>query len=335
MGSTATAEMLRVSGLSISVSTPHGPIDAVHDVGFELHRARTLGLVGESGSGKTLTCRAVLGVLPLGCRVSAGTIELDGEDLTKLDRRGWGAIRGTRIGAVFQDPASYLNPAIGVGEQLAEVLRIRGGHGRRPARDRALELLDLMGLHRPERVYHQVPAELSGGMLQRVMVAIAVCCEPELVIADEATTALDLTTQREVIELLVELRDRLGVAILFVSHDLAAVAELCDDVAVFYAGQVVETGPVAEVIAHPTHPYTEALLRVASLGTDERGGLEVIPGHHPQLGDLAPGCRFAARCDYRLPVCDRAPVELAEPLRGVRTRCVRADDLALEGTAVA
>jgi len=331
-GSDRPAEdlLLRVGGLSVEVATPLGRIEAVRNVSFDLHRGEAIGLVGESGSGKTLTCRAVLGVLPAGCSIARGAIELGGIDLVRLGRDGWTTIRSTQLGAVFQDPASYLNPSLPVGEQLAEVIRVKTRSGRRAARARALELLAAMHLHRPRHVYQQIPAELSGGMLQRVMIAIAVACDPLLLIADEATTALDLTTQREVIDLLWELRERLGLAVLFVSHDLAAVAELCDQVAVFYAGEVVEIGATSAVISRPAHPYTEALLRVGSLGAEEHAALEVIPGYHPRLGEAPDGCRFAPRCGHRVEACASVPPLSAAPA-GVRVRCLRSGELALAG----
>jgi peptide/nickel transport system ATP-binding protein len=322
--------LLRVQGLSVEVATPRGRIEAVSDVSFELQRGQAIGLVGESGSGKTLTCRAVLGVLPPSCTIARGTIEFAGRELTQLDRRGWMELRGSQLGAVFQDPASYLNPSIPVGEQLAEVVRIRRRASRKAARQRALELLAAMNLHRPHHVYHQIPMELSGGMLQRVMIAIAVACDPLLLVADEATTALDLTTQREVIDLLAELRERLGLAVLFVSHDLAAVAELCDQVAVFYAGELVELGATSTLVASPAHPYTEALLRVGSLGAEAGAALEVIPGQHPRLGEAPAGCRFAPRCVQRLDACS-ATAPPSTLLDGVLVRCLRAGELVLGG----
>ena len=321
--------LLRVGGLTVGVATGAGRIEAVRDVSFDLGRGEALGLVGESGSGKTLTCRALLGALPAGCSVSGGSIDLDGISLLDLGERRWREIRSTRIAAVFQDPASYLNPSLPVGEQLAEVLRVKGRLNRRDARSRALDLMATMHLHRPAYVYQQIPAELSGGMLQRVLIAVAVACEPALLIADEATTALDLTTQREVIDLLSELRERLGLAIVFVSHDLAAVSELCDRVAVFYGGEVVEIGTTADLVSDPSHPYTEALLRVGSLGTGGDAALEVIAGHHPRLGELTAGCRFAPRCGHRRSVC--AELVALTPVGSGAVRCARAGELQLAG----
>ncbi|WP_433085639.1 ABC transporter ATP-binding protein [Dactylosporangium sp. CA-052675] len=307
--------MLRVDDLSVTVP---GAVAAVRNVSLALHRGESLGLVGESGSGKTLTCRAVLGVLPPGVAVSAGRVTLAGTDLTALDRRGWDRVRGSRIAAVFQDPASYLNPSLTIGRQLAEQLRLKRGLPRRATRAAAVDLLAAMGLRRAEAVYRQYPHELSGGMLQRALIAIAVAGEPELLVADEATTALDPAVQAEVLDLLGRLRESRGLALLLVSHDLAVVAEVCDRVAVFYAGEIVEQGPTAEVIANPRHPYTEALLRVASLGDWSRRTLEVIPGHPPEPGAVMTGCRFAPRCPVATDACAE-PV----PLSTVGNRSVR------------
>lgn len=322
--------VLRVENLHVSVGAGR---EAVRAVSFAVGRGESVGLVGESGSGKTLTCRAVLGVLPPGVAVTGGAIHLGGDpeptDLTGLDRRGWDAVRGNRLAAVFQDPASYLNPSLTVGRQLAEQLRLKRGLRRADTRTAAVELLAAMGLRRPAAVYDQYPHELSGGMLQRALIAIAVAGEPELLVADEATTALDAAVQAEVLELLRHLRETRGLALLLVSHDLAVVAEVCDRVAVFYAGEIVEQGPTAEVIANPRHPYTEALLRVASLGDWRRRDLEVIPGRPPEPGAMPAGCRFAARCAHAADAC-ATPVPLST-VDDRQVRCHRAATLELVG----
>ena len=274
-------EVLSIEDVHITVHD--GAATAVRGITLSVGAGEIVGLVGESGSGKTLACRAALGVLPAGCAVSRGTISFGGEDVTDLSRRGWERLHGTAVGAVFQDPASYLNPNLTVGGQLAEVLRVKRGMRRAEAHRATVELFTAVGLRNPERVYHQIPAELSGGMLQRVMIAIAISCGPRLVIADEATTALDVTIQAEIIELLKDLRDQRDLAVLFVSHDLALIRELCDRVVVFYAGEAVETGPVEEIIDRPRHPYTQALLRVASVGDFQRRELRVIPGQPPDF----------------------------------------------------
>ncbi|MGW4648566.1 dipeptide/oligopeptide/nickel ABC transporter permease/ATP-binding protein [Kitasatospora sp. NPDC004289] len=332
-------EALRVEGLHVTVG--HGRTEAVRDVSFTVRPGEAVGLVGESGSGKTLTCRSVLGLLAPGVEVAAGRIALgpspDGGspavELTGLTDRQWQRLRGDRLGAVFQDPGSYLNPALTVGRQLGEPLRTRLGLSRAEARRRAVELFAAVGLRDPQTVHDSYPHELSGGMLQRVLIAVAVAEDPGLLVADEATTALDTVVQAEVLDLLDRLRRERGLALLLVSHDLAVVAEVCDRILVFYAGEIVEEGPTAEVVAAPAHPYTEALLRVASLGRRDRRKLAVIPGRPPEPGAGGPGCRFAARCAYATAACTAADVALAPAGADRRVRCVRAADLALGGTS--
>jgi ABC-type glutathione transport system ATPase component len=254
--------LLDVAGLRVAA----GGRDVVHGASLTLAHGEALGLVGESGSGKTLTCRAILGVLPGACEVASGSIVFDGVDLTTLDARGWRELRSARIGAVFQDPASYLNPSLPVGRQLGEVLRFKGGLSRREARARVLELFAAVGLRRPDVVRRQIPSELSGGMQQRVMIAIAIACDPDLLIADEPTSALDVKTQAEIVALLHSLRARFGLSLLFVSHDLAVVSDLCDRIAVFHRGEIVETAPTAELLLAPRHPYTRSLLAARAPG---------------------------------------------------------------------
>ncbi|WP_188282233.1 ABC transporter ATP-binding protein [Streptomyces sp. CBMA29] len=391
----ATGPVLTVDGLHITVSG--GRAEAVRDVSFTVYAGEAVGVVGESGSGKTLTCRSLLGVLPPGCEVSAGSAVLAGADsdgtssasasaagassagasgasasaagkaslasaslgrasarkssggrsggrsggkssggtssagtdLTALDRRQWERLRGVELGAVFQDPASYLNPALTVGRQLAEPLRVRFGLKRARAHERAVELFASVGLRDPADVYHRYPHELSGGMLQRVLIAIAVACDPRLLVADEATTALDTVVQAEVLDLLAQLRDERGLALLLVTHDLAVVAEVTDRVLVFYAGEIVEDGPTQDVVHRPAHPYTAALLRVASLGDWNRRELAVIPGRPPEAGEAPVGCRFADRCAFAEDRCRTEPVPLTATADGRRVRCVRAAELAL------
>ncbi|MGV9270653.1 ABC transporter ATP-binding protein [Kitasatospora sp. NPDC003701] len=363
-GRPARTATLRVEGLHVTVG--HGRTEAVRDVSFEVLPGEAVGLVGESGSGKTLTCRSVLGLPAPGVSVAAGRIVLGGTtgdgptgggptgggitggitggttdagptdhepaDLTALTDRQWQQVRGTRLGAVFQDPGSYLNPTLTVGRQLGEPLR-RRGLTRAGARRRTLELFAAVGLHDPERVHDSYPHELSGGMLQRVLIAVAISGDPQLLVADEATTALDTVVQAEVLDLLGELRERHGLALLLVSHDLAVVAEVCDRVLVLYAGEIVEEGRTADVVASPAHPYTEALLRVASLGRRSRRELAVIPGRPPEPGAAGPGCRFAPRCEYATAACTEQGVPLT-PVPGAdgrAVRCLRAGELSLTG----
>jgi peptide/nickel transport system ATP-binding protein len=320
---------------NVHVTVHDGAVAAIRGVSLSVHTGEIVGLVGESGSGKTLTCRAALGVLPKGCAVGRGRISFEREDVTDLSRRGWERLHGTGMGAVFQDPASYLNPNLTVGGQLAEVLRVKQKLSRREAHRTSVELLTAVGLHRPDRVFHQIPAELSGGMLQRVMIAIAISCGPRLLIADEATTALDVTIQAEIIDLLRDLREQRGLAVLFVSHDLAVIRELCDRVVVFYAGEVVESGPVEEIIERPRHPYTQALLRVASVGDFRRRDLQVIPGQPPRVGAEITGCRFAERCPGAIEACRSGPVSLIPLSPAHEARCVRATDPELAAVTAA
>jgi peptide/nickel transport system ATP-binding protein len=318
-----SAPVLRVDDLRVGVRA--SGIDAVRGISLDVRRGEAVGLVGESGSGKTLTCRAALGVLPAGTARTGGSVEFAGASLPAEGRREWARVRGNRVGAVFQDPASYLNPSIPVGRQVSEVLRVKLNLSRAKARARVLELFDTVGLHQPERVYRQYPHELSGGMLQRVLIAIAVSCDPDLLVADEATTALDVTVQAEVLDLLRSLRDEKGLAVLFVSHDLAVIAELCDRVIVCYAGEVVESGPTAQILLRPSHPYTRDLVRVASLGLGRRS-LDVIPGQPPAPGADIRGCWFADRCSFVTDECRTAPVPL-RMVDGHEVRCVRAEEI--------
>jgi ABC-type glutathione transport system ATPase component len=255
----------RVAGPLLSVSDVHirnqvTDRDIVHGISFELSPGRVVGIVGESGSGKTLTCRAVLGILPDQLVVSEGSITLAGHDIAGLSVKQWTELRGATISAVFQDPASYLNPSIQVGPQIAEVIRVKKNVRRREARDRALELLRSLQLRNPEGVYSQYTYELSGGMLQRALIAAAIAADPKVLIADEATTSLDVTVQAEILDLLAELRERTGLALLVVAHDLAVVAQLCDEVLVMRQGDVVEQGVAGDVLYRPQHEYTQLLI---------------------------------------------------------------------------
>jgi ABC-type dipeptide/oligopeptide/nickel transport system ATPase component len=242
----------------LTISGPAG--DIVHGISFALERGGALGIVGESGSGKSLTCRSLLGILPPGVHVTGGSIEFDGRDATNLGYRQWQGIRGTEIGAVFQDPGSYLNPGIPVGKQLVEVLRVKLGMSRREASATAIESLRSLGLRSPELVSLQYPHELSGGMLQRVLIAIALAENPRVLIADEPTTALDVTVQAEVLDVLADLRERLDLSVILVSHDLAVVAQVCTEIVVLKDGVIVEAGPTARVLADPQHAYTQLLV---------------------------------------------------------------------------
>ncbi|BBB01194.1 putative ABC transporter ATP-binding protein [Actinacidiphila reveromycinica] len=301
------AAVLKVADLHITDRATDREI--VHGVSFELTPGKAVGVVGESGSGKTLTCRAALGILPAHFEISAGSVEIAGTDAATLTPQQWTALRGATISAVFQDPASYLNPSIKVGAQIAEVVRAKKGLGRRPARQRALELLRAVHLRDPELVYGQYTYELSGGMLQRVLIAAAIAAGPRVLIADEATTALDVTVQAEILDLLSDLRQRTGLALVVVSHDLAVVAQTCDEVLVMRQGEVVEHGPTREVLHAPRHAYTRLLVaehetygldrfRTAQdtgSAQDTEAAQDAPPGDGPHHADDANGPRTAAR----------------------------------------
>jgi peptide/nickel transport system ATP-binding protein len=269
--------LLEIRGLRIS--SPSAPL--VRGIDLAVHRGESVGIVGESGSGKSLTCRSALGIVPDPLRVSADRLAFDGQDLLTLSERRWRSVRGSRISAVFQDPASYLNPSLTVGRQLAEVLRIKLGRRRGAARREAVALLDGLGLRDPARVATRYPHELSGGMLQRVLIALAIAEEPDLLIADEPTTALDATVQAEVLDVIADLRRERGLALLFVSHDLAVVAQVCERVLVMRHGVVVEEGRTADVLAAPRHPYTRALL-----DAHHEYGLDRLRAHVPSAGEV-------------------------------------------------
>ncbi|MET0734421.1 MAG: ABC transporter ATP-binding protein [Microbacterium sp.] len=253
---TAASPLLEISGLRITSAA--GAV--VDDVSLTIGRGESVGIVGESGSGKSLTCRAALGIVPENLRVTAERLAFDGQELQTLTERDWRRVRGSRIGAVFQDPASYLNPSIPVGRQIAEVLRVKLGRSRRAAKSEAVEALARLGLRDPLRVATRYPHELSGGMLQRVLIALAIVETPDLLIADEPTTALDATVQAEVLDVLADLRRETGLALLFVSHDLAVVAQICDRILVMRDGRIQEQGSAADVLGGAQHPYTRSLL---------------------------------------------------------------------------
>jgi oligopeptide/dipeptide ABC transporter ATP-binding protein len=297
--------LLRVENLRTWFDSDRGPIRAVDGVDFELEAGRTLGVVGESGSGKSVTALSVMGLVDEPGHVSdESRILFEDRDLAQLDEKAMEKIRGKDISMIFQEPMTSLNPVYTVGEQIAEAVRYHEKVGAKEARARAVEMLELVGIPEAARRASDYPHQMSGGMRQRVMIAIALACNPKLLIADEPTTALDVTIQAQILELMFELRERLGMAILLITHDLGVVAETCDDVVVMYAGQVVERGPVEDVFASPQHPYTEALLQsIPLLGMTQAEPLRVIRGTVPSPLDWPQGCRFEPRCDYAFGKC--------------------------------
>jgi oligopeptide/dipeptide ABC transporter ATP-binding protein len=302
-------DLLSVEHLCTSFATERGVVRAVDDVSFTVGEGRTFGLVGESGCGKSVTALSIMGLIEAPGRVEAGSrIVFRDRDLAGLDESELRLIRGKELSMIFQEPVSSLNPVFTVGWQIAEALRAHQGLSRRDADVRASELLELVGIPEPARRMRDFPHQLSGGMCQRVMIAMALACEPKLLIADEPTTALDVTVQAQILELIFDLRDRLGMSVLLITHDLGVVAELADDVAVMYAGKVVERGPVADVFASPQHPYTEALLQsIPLLGMTQAEPLRVIRGQVPSLFEMPTGCRFRTRCDYAFDLCRDEP----------------------------
>jgi len=297
--------LLRVEALRTGFATAAGLLRAVDGVDLELAAGGTLGVVGESGSGKSVTALSIMRLVDRPGRVEPGSrIVFGGRDLAGLGETEMSRIRGNEISMIFQEPMTSLNPVFTVGDQIAEAVQLHQGLGKKDALARAVEMMKLVGIPSAERRVGDYPHQLSGGMRQRVMIAMALSCNPKLLIADEPTTALDVTVQAQILELMKDLRERLGMAILLITHDLGVVAEMVDEVAVMYAGRIVERGPVAEVFAEPQHPYTEALLRsIPRVGMRYSNPLEAIRGMVPSPLDWPAGCRFAPRCDYAFDRC--------------------------------
>jgi len=303
--------LLELRDLRVEIPTPRGVVRAVDGASFRVAAGETVGLVGESGCGKSMTLRAILGLLPGPGRIVGGEVLYGGTDLLQLPKARLRALRGREISMIFQEPATALNPVVRIGDQIAEVPLARLGYSRRRASARAIELMRLVGISDPERRARAYPHELSGGMRQRVMIAIALSCQPKLVLCDEPTTALDVTIQDQILKLLLGLQQREGLSLVFVTHDLAVVAQTCASLAVMYAGQIVETGPIETVFREPRHPYTLALLRSVPDFENVRGSFYAIPGAPPDLVSPPSGCRFHPRC----PLVQGDCVEGEFPLR--------------------
>ncbi len=322
--------LLEVRDLRIRLNTSRGPADALRGIGFSLARGATLGLIGESGCGKSLTALALMGLLPESATAS-GSIRLAGRELLGLPEPALCALRGNRIGMVFQEPMTALNPLHTIGDQVAEPLRVHRGMGRTPARAEALRLLDRVRLPHAAQRLAAYPHQLSGGQRQRVTIAMALACGPDLLIADEPTTALDVTIQREILALIAELVRDSDMALLLISHDLGVMADRVERVLVMYGGSVVESGPTAEVFGHLAHPYTRGLFGARPrLGAARIEGrkprLATIPGRVPELVDLPPGCPFADRCAWVVAACRDAPPPVRVGPEHV-ARCLRVGEL--------
>ena len=321
--------LLEVSGLGIRLASAEGPLAAVREVSLQLDRGETLGLIGESGSGKSLTALALMGLLPEGARVT-GRIDFAGQDLAALDEDSWCRLRGNRVAMVFQEPMTALNPLQTVGRQIMEPMRVHTSMSRGQARREALALMERVGLPDPARRFDTYPHEMSGGQRQRVSIAMALACGPDLLIADEPTTALDVTLQAQILELIAGLVAERGMSLILISHDLGLIGEHADRLLVMYGGTVVESGPTASVFAERRHPYTQGLFAARPrLGLGRGRRLPTIRGTVPELAQLPPGCPFDGRCDWRVPHCaDGLPPAVAVDLTTAhRARCVRLDEL--------
>jgi oligopeptide/dipeptide ABC transporter ATP-binding protein len=322
--------LLAIDGLRVAFPTRGGLVRAVDGISLEVASGECLGIVGESGSGKSVTFAAVMGLIRPPGRIESGSIRFMGSELVGLDAKSYRRLRGRDIAITLQDAATSLNPVLTVGTQIAEVLRahaddLPAGHGARgrAVRERAIDMMRLVGIPAAEHRLGDYPHQFSGGMRQRMMIAIALSCRPKLLIADEPTTALDMTIQAQVLELLADMRLRLGMSVVLITHDLGVIAEYCDRVSVFYAGQVVESGPTRAVIGAPGHPYTAGLLRSApSLDHPERP-IRPIDGQVPELIDLPPTCRFVPRCPQAEARCAE-PVAMRALAPGRTARCVLA-----------
>ncbi len=322
--------LLEVRQLQTSFATKRGEARAVDDVSFSLHAGEVLSLVGESGCGKSVTALSILRLVAPPGRIAGGEILFEGRDLLKLGEAEMRAIRGDDIAMIFQDPMTSLNPVFTVGEQIAEAIRLHRGVSKREAWNQAVEGMRDVAIPAPEMRAKTYPHEMSGGMRQRVMIAMALACDPKLLIADEPTTALDVTIQAQILDLLNELRERRQLALLLITHDLGVVANTADRVAVMYAGKIVEEAPVRELFANPRHPYTEGLLRaVPKLGSKRAGRarLQTIEGVVPNPLELPPGCRFAPRCVQRQAQCSVGEIALQAVGTNHASRCVRVNEL--------
>jgi peptide/nickel transport system ATP-binding protein len=300
--------LLEIRDLTVAFANKEKKLTPVIDcVSFSIKRGETLGLVGESGCGKTMSSLSVMGLLPEAANITRGEILLEGQNLLELKDKARNRVRGVKIGMVFQDPMTSLSPYYTVGNQLMEGIRYHLALSKREARARALELLQKVGIASPESVFDEYPMQLSGGMRQRVMIAIAISCEPDLLIADEPTTALDVTTQAQILELLQQLQVENGMSLILISHDLGVIAEMCKRVVVMYAGQVIEEGETDDLFAHPTHPYTKALLAATPRMHEKQTRFYQIPGSVPSPQEWGSGCRFRSRCTFATDACGGMP----------------------------
>jgi oligopeptide transport system ATP-binding protein len=303
--------LLQVKDLYTSFFTSSGEVKAVNGVSFNLEEGKVLGIVGESGSGKSVTAYSILQILTNPGRIVSGSIKLKGQELVGCSKETMQKIRGNQISIIFQDPMTSLNPVFTVGNQLMEAILLHTKRNKEEAKARAIEMLKLVGVNEPEKRIEQYPHEFSGGMRQRVMIAMALACEPDILIADEPTTALDVTIQAQILDLMKELQKKLGMAIILITHDLGVVAEMCDDIIVMYAGQISERGTADDIFYNPKHEYTKGLLKSIPTVQDEKQRLKPIGGNPVDLLNMPAGCPFAPRCDNAMKICLTVnPVEM-------------------------
>ncbi|MFT3855308.1 MAG: ABC transporter ATP-binding protein [Ilumatobacteraceae bacterium] len=333
---TAPGPVLEVTGMSVEFLTEHGWTEVVRDVSFTVGADENVGIVGESGSGKTVTSMAIMALLRKGNgRISRGSVKLNGRELTTLNAKEMRARRGDEIAMIFQEPMTSLNPAFTVGNQIAETVRRHRHVSRKEAWDKACSVLATVGIPNASRRAHSYPHEFSGGMRQRAMIAMALSCEPSLLIADEPTTALDVTIQAQVLDLLRAMREEFGMSILFITHDLGVVADICDRAVVMYAGEVVEQASVVDLFRAPQHPYTAGLLRSTPSGDGgERSRLYSIAGQPPLAGSFPSGCRFHPRCEHATAACAVDDKVLHVLVGGRESRCGRLGEIELAGVRV-
>lgn len=327
------SKILEVKNLKVGITQDDNEIAIVNDISFQLNKAETLGIVGESGCGKSMTSLSLMGLLPLGVKWQSGDITLDNVHFENFSNKDWRKIRGKKISMIFQEPMSSLNPVYTVADQIMEIVLNHEKVSKKVARVRALEMLKLVGIPRPEQVLDEYPHQLSGGMRQRIMIAIALACNPEILIADEPTTALDVTIQAQILELMKKVQDKLHMSIILITHDLGVIAEMCDRVIVMYAGEIVEESLVVNLFDSPKHPYTQGLLKSLPNIEVQKEYLSSIPGVVPAPGDMPVGCHFAPRCPLVHEKCSAHP-PIFTTSEGSKVRCWLYDDNLKEGTVL-
>ena len=315
-------EFLSVRNLEVSYSQARKEVHAVNGVSFDVHKGKTLGLVGETGAGKTTIAKAILGILPNPpAKVKGGEIFLDGKDLLKASEEEMYSVRGSKIAMIFQDPMTALNPLMTVGDQILEVLLLHNDYDKKTGMQKAAEMLEVVGI--PGERYGEYPHQFSGGMKQRVVIAMALACNPQLLLADEPTTALDVTIQAQVLELINELKQKFETSMILITHDLGVIAETCEDVAVIYAGKIIESGSKEDIFRHPTHPYTIGLFNSLPDIHSHTARLKPIDGMPPDPTNLPQGCAFNPRCPYATEACRQGEIPMTELTPGHFCACIR------------